>query len=87
MGVAGLHRLLSHAEELMDAKVIDLSDTMMTIQICDRPERVSLFLKMLKGVKIMELARTGMVSMTKCVEAVPETKAAGKDVKQGVKFE
>ncbi len=73
--------------QLMDAKVIDLSDTMMTIQICDRPERVSLFLKMLKGVKIMELTRTGMVSMTKCVETVPETKAAGKDVKQGVKFE
>ena len=54
--------------QLMDAKVIDLSDTMMTIQICDRPERVSLLLKMLKGVRIMELTRTGMISMTRCTE-------------------
>ena len=52
--------------ELMDAKVIDVSGTMMTIQICDTPERVRSFLKMLQGVRIVEITRTGTLAMTKC---------------------
>ncbi len=51
--------------ELMDAKVIDLSENMMTIQICDTPERVQIFLRMLQGVRIMEITRTGTLAMTK----------------------
>ncbi len=54
--------------ELMDAKVIDLSENMMTIQICDTPERVQIFLRMLQGVRIMEITRTGTLAMTKCGE-------------------
>ncbi len=54
--------------ELMDAKVIDLSENMMTIQICDTPERVQIFLRMLKGVRILEITRTGTLAMTKCGE-------------------
>ena len=45
--------------QLMGAKVIDLSKTLMTIQMCDTPERVSMFLKMLTNNKIVELTRTG----------------------------
>ena len=54
--------------ELMRATVIDLSDSMMTIQFCDTPERVSLFLKMLKNVRIVEITRTGTLALTKCME-------------------
>jgi len=54
--------------QLMGASVIDLSGQMMTIQICDTPERVQIFLNTLKGARIVELTRTGMVSMTKCKE-------------------
>ena len=58
--------------ELMNATVIDLSDTMMTIQFCDTPERVALFLKMLKNVRIVEITRTSTLALTKCMEtAVP----------------
>ena len=52
----------------MRATVIDLSDSMMTIQFCDTPERVALFLKMLKNVRIVEITRTGTLALTKCME-------------------
>ena len=54
--------------QLMRATVIDLSDSMMTIQFCDTPERVALFLKMLKNVRIVEITRTGTLALTKCME-------------------
>ena len=54
--------------QLTGASVIDMSGQMMTIQICDTPERVQIFLDTLKGARIVELTRTGMVSMTKCRE-------------------
>ena len=40
----------------------------MTIQFCDTPERVALFLKMLKNVRIVEITRTGTLALTKCME-------------------
>ncbi len=54
--------------QLMDAQVIDMSDSMLTIQMCDTPERVRIFLDTLKRVRIVEITRTGLVSMTKCSE-------------------
>ena len=54
--------------QLMDAKVVDLSKNLMTIQICDTPERVSMFLKMLPTNKIVELTRTGTLALTKCTD-------------------
>ena len=54
--------------QLMGAKVIDLSKTLMTIQMCDTPERVSMFLKMLTNNKIVELTRTGTLALTKCAD-------------------
>ena len=46
--------------QLMGAQVIDLSKTMMTIQICDTPERVQIFLNTMKSIRIAEITRTGM---------------------------
>lgn len=54
--------------EIMDAKVVDISKTMMMIQICDTPERVQLFLGILKGISIVEVARTGTLALPKCSE-------------------
>ncbi|MCR4650791.1 MAG: acetolactate synthase small subunit [Lachnospiraceae bacterium] len=55
--------------EMMKAEVVDASDNQMLIQLCDTPERTSVFLnKMLKGVSIVEVARTGMLALQKCVE-------------------
>ena len=38
--------------EIMDAKIVDMSKTMMTIQMCDTPERVQIFLDTLRTVSI-----------------------------------
>ena len=54
--------------EIMDAKIVDISKTMMTIQICDTPERVQIFLDTLHTVSIIEIARTGTLALLKCSE-------------------
>jgi len=55
--------------QLMGAQVIDLSKTMMTIQICDTPERVQIFLNTMKSIRIAEITRTGMLALTKCTDS------------------
>ncbi len=54
--------------QLMGAQVIDMSSNMMTIQMCDTPERVQIFLNTMKTIRIVEITRTGMVSMVECAE-------------------
>lgn len=56
--------------EIMGASIVDMSDTLMIIQICDTPERTAMFIKMLKGISILEVARTGTLSLTKCSEGI-----------------
>ncbi len=55
--------------EIMGANIVDMSGNLMIIQICDTPERTAIFLKMLKGISILEVARTGTLSLTKCSES------------------
>ena len=52
--------------EIMDAKIVDMSKTLMLIQICDTPEKTALLLKMLNGVPIIEVARCGTLALQKC---------------------
>jgi acetolactate synthase-1/3 small subunit len=54
--------------EIMDAKIVDMSKTMMTIQMCDTPERVQILLDTLRTVSIIEIARTGTLALLKCSE-------------------
>ena len=54
--------------EIMDAKIVDMSKTMMTIQMCDTPERVQIFLDTLRTVSIIEIARTGTLALLKCAD-------------------
>lgn len=53
--------------EICGAQILDMSNTLMTIQICDTPERVRMFLGTLKGISIAEITRTGTVALSKCV--------------------
>ena len=54
---------------IMNASIVDMSKHMMLIQICDKPERVQIFLNMLQTISIVEVARTGTLALTKCAES------------------
>ncbi len=54
---------------IMGAEIVDLSKSMMTIQICDTPERVAMFLEMFRTISIVEITRTGTLAVGKCSEA------------------
>lgn len=54
--------------EVMKAEIVDMSKNMMMIQICDTPEKIKLMLSMLQQVSIVEVARTGTLALSKCME-------------------
>ena len=55
---------------IMDAKIVDLSRTTLTIELCDRPERVDLLIDMVTPYGIVEIARTGMIALQKGVGGI-----------------
>ncbi len=55
--------------DIMKAQIVDMSKNMMIIQICDVPERIQLFIKMLRTISIVEVARTGTLALQKCRDA------------------
>lgn len=55
--------------EILKAQIVDMSKTMMTIQICDVPEKVKLLLQMLQSISIVEVARTGTLALPKCMDS------------------
>lgn len=57
---------------IMNARIVDLSRTTLTIEMSDRPERVELLLDMLLPYGIAEIARTGMVALQKGEKAIGE---------------
>ena len=50
----------------MKADIVDMSKNLMMIQICDTPDRTALMVKLLSGISIVEIARTGTLSLTRC---------------------
>lgn len=54
--------------EVMNAQIVDMSMSMMMIQICDTPEKIKLLLEMLQQISIVEVARTGTLALAKCNE-------------------
>lgn len=52
--------------EIMKAQIVDMSKNMMIIQICDVPERIQLFISMLRSISVVEVARTGTLALPKC---------------------
>lgn len=55
--------------DVMNAKIVDMSKTLMIIEVCDLPERTKLFLSMLQTISIVEVARTGTLALQKCMES------------------
>ena len=45
--------------KIMDANIVDLTKTTMTLEICDLPERLDLLEELLKAYNIQEVQRTG----------------------------
>lgn len=54
---------------IMNAKIVDLSRATLTVEMCDRPERVDLLIDMLTPYGIAEIARTGMIALQKGADA------------------
>ena len=54
--------------EIMKADIVDMSKHFILIQICDTPDKLQLLLKMLQGISIVEVARTGALALSKCTE-------------------
>ena len=55
--------------DILKAEIVDMSKSQMLIQICDIPEKIQLFLSMLKSVSIIEVARTGTLALPKCTDS------------------
>ena len=55
--------------DILKAEIVDMSKSQMLLQICDIPEKVQLFLSMLKSVSIVEVARTGTLALPKCTDS------------------
>ena len=54
--------------EVMKADIVDMSMHFMMIQICDTSEKIELLINMFKSISIVEIARTGTLSLSKCAE-------------------
>ena len=52
--------------EILGASIVDMSKTLLTIQLCDTPERTALLIQMLASISIVEVARTGVLALQKC---------------------
>ena len=50
------------------AQIVDTSRNLMTLQICDTPDKVQILLDLLRGIGIVEIARTGTIALSKCTE-------------------
>ena len=56
--------------KIMDANIVDLTKTTMTLEICDLPDRLDLLEELLKSYNILELMRTGTIALQKGSSAV-----------------
>lgn len=54
--------------DVMKADIVDMSKNLMILQICDAPEKITLFINMLQSISIVEVARTGTLALQKCAE-------------------
>lgn len=52
--------------EILGAQIVDMSKNLMTLQICDTPERSGLLIQMLSSISVVEVARTGTLALQKC---------------------
>lgn len=51
--------------DIMGTKIVDISTSTVTIEICDSPERIELLQEMMRPFGIKEVARTGIIALQK----------------------
>lgn len=51
--------------KIMNANIVDLTKTTMTLEICDLPDRLDLLEELLKAHNIQEVMRTGTIALQK----------------------
>ena len=56
--------------KIMNAKIVDLTKSTMTLEICDLPQRLDLLEELLKTYNILEVMRTGTIALQKGGAAV-----------------
>lgn len=56
--------------KIMEGKIVDISHTTLTVELCDRPEKIELLIELLSQYNIQEVARTGTVALQKGAEIV-----------------
>lgn len=54
--------------DIMKAPIVDMSKHFMMIQICDTPDKTRLLIQLLQSISIVEVARTGTLALSKCLE-------------------
>ncbi len=64
----GNRREIMEICEVMKAEIVDMSQHLMIIQICDTPEKIRLMISMLQQISIVEVARTGTLALSKCMD-------------------
>ncbi|MBR5422212.1 MAG: acetolactate synthase small subunit [Lachnospiraceae bacterium] len=64
----GNRREIMEICEVMKAEIVDMSEHMMILQVCDTPEKIKLMLSLLSQISILEVARTGTLALQKCIE-------------------
>lgn len=55
---------------ILQAKIVDMSHTTLTVEFSGKPEKVDLLINMITPYGIVELARTGMVALIKGGEGI-----------------
>ncbi|WP_027398746.1 acetolactate synthase small subunit [Anaerovorax odorimutans] len=56
--------------KVMDAKIVDISHSTLTVEMCDRPDKIDLLIELLSRYNIQEVARTGTVALPKGADIV-----------------
>lgn len=51
--------------KVMDARIVDISHHTLTVEMCDRPDKIDLLIELLTHYHIQEVARTGTVALQK----------------------
>ncbi len=64
----GNRRDITELCDIMKAQIVDMSKHYMMIQVCDTPERIKVMLSLLQSVSVVEVARTGTLALSKCME-------------------
>ncbi|MBR1854570.1 MAG: acetolactate synthase small subunit [Lachnospiraceae bacterium] len=64
----GNRRDITELCDIMKAQIVDMSKHYMMIQVCDTPDRINVMLSLLQSVSIAEVARTGTLALSKCME-------------------